>query len=390
MGNWNIGTVLVFALLAALSSCRHGAPQKQESPADRAPHTDKQTKTSPSYFEVDTTPGTFTTIPLEDANYATPPLIHNQLSGLAIGGRGELWTVAERQDNGPHMVYRIELSPTNKVTIIPFTIKGIPHDIQLEGIAVLDDEGTKFSISTENDDQDSTVFFLNRKDDELIVKTSKTIHLKHSSENSLLGDMLKVTNTRGAEGICGYGDTLFVAMESVQDRNSSDSWAPILRIDNRKLTGIYKLVLQRPQEAISSYPSAKHPPYPGAVSSLDCKFKGDSVTATAIQKDLGIKKLLFFEFPKKEPNPKQFQKQREDKSFPELEIDHSLDISSTFQWNCSTRERIKKILPGRCGPNLEGVASDPGGSIYLIFDNQQGAGEREPNKLLILKPKKSP
>jgi hypothetical protein len=144
-----------------------------------------------SELDAKKTAALFTEIPLDT---------ENGLSGLAADDQGRLWTVAERAAKA----YRITLDAALKPTLETFEITGVPGDTDLEGVEELGT--TLLAFGTEGRiDGVATVLIGEISGNSIAIRS--TIKLTAQQVG------IAFANNHGAEGVCGAGDQLIVAIE---------------------------------------------------------------------------------------------------------------------------------------------------------------------------------
>ncbi len=238
----------------------------------------------------------------------------NGLSGLAADGQGRIWTVAERAAKA----YRITLDAANTPAIETFEVTGVPGDTDLEAIEELGDGRIAFGTEGRVDGV-AKVLVGEISGNSIAIRSTITLTAEQ------IGIPMKMNH--GAEGICGAGDTLIVAIEGAGE-TSKRRWAPVLRIDHGQLVRRYRVWLTSTT---------------GKLSGLDCTIAPDgTVIAQAVERHFEITKLLAFSLPP----PAQ----------PGEDITPRvlLDIGDALE---SKR-------------NLEGIAMLPDGRIVTVSDNQ--------------------
>ncbi len=235
----------------------------------------------------------------------------NGLSGLAADEQGRLWTVAERAS----AAYRITLDADNRPTIETFSISGVPADTDLEGIEVLG--GDRIAFGTEGRvDGVATVLLGRISGNSIAIDTS----IQLTSEQ--VGIQMK--KNHGAEGVCGHGDTLLVAIEGAGE-DAGKRWAPVLRIENGALVRRHRMWLTSKT---------------GKISGLDCSIAADgTITAWAVERHFEVTKILELTVP---PTDQDIT--------PRV----ALDIGAAIE---SKR-------------NIEGIAQLLDGRIVTVSDNQ--------------------
>jgi len=233
------------------------------------------------------------------------------LSGLAVDDGDGIWTIAERDARA----YRITLDAQDKPTLETFVVEGIPPKIDLEGIAWLGPD--KFALGTEGKiDGLATVLLAERRGQSLVV--TRTIDLPEEK----IG--IRLPSNHGAEGVCGQGDAIIVAIEAVGTAGGK-RFAPIVRIQNAEIVHIHRLWLTTKI---------------GKLSALDCTIAPDGTAKVlAIERHFTVTKILEFTLPTTEG-----------------------DITPTEVLDLGT------VLNSRL--NLEGIAVTRSGRVVAVVDNQ--------------------
>jgi hypothetical protein len=268
----------------------------------------------------------FTEVPVDAAN---------GLSGLAADSGGALWTVAERAARA----YRVTLDADLVPKVETFEVRGVPEGTDLEGIAVLDSEEVpvRFAFGTEGqEDGKATVLLAERVDQ--VITVSKAVDLPAQA----VGIDLK--QNQGAEGVCGYGTTLFAAIAGA-GIDMRKRWAPVVRIVDGQVAQLYRLWLTSEQ---------------GKLSGLDCRVASDgSASVLAIERHFEVTKVLRFWLPASAPG-----------SMPQdITPEVALDLSPVL----------------RSGLNLEGIAWTRDGTVAAVVDNQWTT-ITGPSELVVFKP----
>jgi hypothetical protein len=237
------------------------------------------------------------------------------LSGLAADDHGGLWTVAERAERA----YRITLDAANKPTLETYTVEGRDlKDTDLEGMADLG--GGRFAFGTEGRVPGvATVLLAERRGSALVITSDIVL------SNADVG--IEMAANHGAEGVCGAGDTIAVAIEGAG--GSGDArWAPVLRITGGKLVRAHRLRLTTRT---------------GKISGLDCTIAADgTITAWAIERHFEVTNILTFTIPP--------VGQGSDELTPTLALDLGTVLNSRL--------------------NLEGIARLSDGRFVAVVDNQ--------------------
>lgn len=266
--------------------------------------------------------GVFDELPLPDD---VPP----GLSGLALDDNGTLWAVPER-DRFVVEIARTGLTATTKL----HPLVGVPDGVDTEGLAYLGDN--KLAIGTEGQhDPTAAVLYAHRDGDRFVVDQTRELTSKE------LGVDLAVN--KGAEGACGRGDDVLVAIETVGTLPGGVRWAPLARLTNGTLT-VSRIKLTSDV---------------GKISSLDCAIAPDgTATGYMIERHFGVSRIL------------RFQAKPGD-----------VDITPTIALDLSS------ILNDSL--NLEGIVLDRDGRLVAVVDNQgaaEGATIDAPNELLVFGP----
>jgi hypothetical protein len=277
-----------------------------------------------------------------------PVQTDNGLSGLAADAGNALWAVAERR----HHAYRISLSAALVPTVETFEIRGVPKDTDLEGIAVLDHlpSAQRLAFGTEGQDDGKATVLLAERSGSTISVTS-VIDLPESSVG------IKLKSNQGAEGICGDGDTLIVAIEGA-GVDHGKRWAPVLRVDKGEVRRTYRLWLTSDV---------------GKISGLDCRLAADgSVKVLAIERHFAVTKVLSFVLPA-EPAPA-----ADPASGAALASPPPMsDLTPVVELD------LGPIL--RSAMNLEGIAWTQDGRVVAVLDNQWRT-ITGPTLLLVFRP----
>lgn len=236
------------------------------------------------------------------------------LSGLAADDGGGLWAVSERGREA----YHITLSNNVLGSVDTYPITGIPDDTDLEAMEVLG--GGRFAFGTETK-RDGVATIATAELHDGVIEVTGSIGLTSAK----LG--LDVTANEGAEGVCGADRTLVVGIETTATTNRA-RWAPLVRIEGKKVVRVYHLLLTTAT---------------GKISGLDCTVAEDGhVTGWLIERDFDVTKLLRFTLPAVGRGP------------DDVVPTESLDLGPRLQ--------------GRL--NLEGIAEMTDGRVAAVVDNQ--------------------
>lgn len=247
------------------------------------------------------------------------------LSGLAVDERDRLWTVAERA----HRAYRISLDP--RPLVEELRVDGVPPDTDLEGIAVLG--GDRFALGTEGRIGGiATVLLAELRGRALVVTDMLNLPAEPIG--------ISLAPNHGAEGVCGAGETLLVAIESAGETDGR-RWAPIVRLEGGAIARTYRLWLTSST---------------GKISGLDCQLAPDgAIHAWAIERHFEVTRILSFTLPAGGA----------DEVAPRAVLD------------------LAPFLHGRL--NLEGIARMSDGRLIAVVDNQWKT-ITGPSELLVLPP----
>ncbi len=250
----------------------------------------------------------------------------NGLSGLAADEQGRLWTVAERDAKA----YRITLDASLKPTIETFVVTGVPGDTDLEGIEELG--GGRVVFGTEGRvDGIATLLLGDVKGDSIAIGSTITLTADQVG--------IAMAKNHGAEGVCGAGDQLIVAIEGAGE-DGGKRWAPVLRVANGSLARRHRVWLTSKT---------------GKLSGLDCTIAADgTATVWAVERHFEVTKIVAFTLPP--------VGQGDDDITPRVALDIGAAIDSKR--------------------NLEGIAQLPDGRIVTVSDNQWKTIEG-PSKLQV-------
>jgi len=244
------------------------------------------------------------------------------VSDLSLDDKGTLWAIPERDR------FLLEIAfPSGKVTRHP--LDGVPAGLDTESLTWL--APGRFALGTEGeDDPTASILSVEARGDRFAVTAERPL------VESELG--VKLTVNHGAEGICGRGDDLLVAIETVGKLPDGTRWAPILHLHAGQVVATSKLRLTSTT---------------GKPSAITCTFAADgSADAYLIERHYGVHRLLHFQVP---------AAARE--ITPEIVIDLDPIFHGAF--------------------NMEGVVHLPDGRFVLVNDNQ-GHKAEGPTELFVL------
>ncbi|MBV8761201.1 MAG: SdiA-regulated domain-containing protein, partial [Deltaproteobacteria bacterium] len=187
---------------------------------------------------------------------ATPPGI----SDLALDDRGHLWAIAERD----RVV--VEMQPDG-TGLVRHPLDGVPAGLDTEALAYLGDG--RFAIGFEGAQTPvAGVMYAVLENDHLVIKGTREL------TNAEVGVQLVVNH--GVEGICGHGDDVIAAIETVG--NDGSRWAPLVWLHGDKIASVTKLRLTSDV---------------GKISALACHWQPDgTVDLRAVERHYSVSRLL--------------------------------------------------------------------------------------------------
>ena len=243
----------------------------------------------------------------------TPPGI----SDLTLDDRGHVWAIAERDR------IAVEMQPDG-TQLVRHAIDGIPDGLDTEGLAFLGD-GT-FVVGTEGaHEATASLVFVELRGDRLVATRTREL------TSVELGVTLTVNH--GVEAVCGHGDEVIAAIESVGDDGAR--WAPLVHLRGDAMT-VGKLRLTSDV---------------GKISALACNFRPDgSVDLRAIERHYKVSRILHGTLAAGASDVA-----------PAVELDLEPVLHDTL--------------------NLEGLVVLPGGKLEAVNDNQ-GSRVAGPTELL--------
>jgi len=260
--------------------------------------------------------GVFEQVPL-----AGPPGI----SDLSIDERGVLWAVAERE----RKVLEIELGtlPGQIPRVIEHALEGVSDAVDTEGIAWLGDR--RFAIGTEGaNEPTAAILFAELRDGKLVVTRTRAL------SSSELG--VSLTNNHGIEAVCGRGDELLAASETVGRLPDGTRYAPVVRVRGDELS-VTKVRLTTQE---------------GKLSALYCTFDASGTAQViAIERHFGVARILRMTLAR-----------------DDVEVSPTVEID------------LHPIL--RNARNLEGIVQLADGRLVAVNDNQH-SGAKGPTELLV-------
>lgn len=243
----------------------------------------------------------------------TPPGI----SDLTLDDHGRVWAIAERDR------FAIEMQPDG-THLVQHPIDGIPDGVDTEGLAFLGNG--KFVIGTEGaDEPTASLVFAELRGDRLVATHTREL------TNAELGVTLTVNH--GVEAVCGHGDEVLAAIETVG--TDGFRWAPLVHLRGEAMT-VGKLRLTSDV---------------GKISALACTFSPDgSIDLHAIERHYSVSRILHGTLAAGAADVA-----------PAVEIDLEPVLHDTL--------------------NLEGLVVLPDGKLEAVNDNQ-GSHVEGPTELL--------
>lgn len=269
-------------------------------------------KHDPGNLDKEAAKGVFEEVPIK-----APPGV----SDLSVDDRGVLWAIAERDRE----VLEIELGTPPRVTVHP--LDGVPSLVDTEAIAWLGDG--RFAIGTEGALQATASIMFAELGPERVTVT-RTLELTSKA----LG--VELTINHGIEALCGRGDDLLAATETVGKLPDGTRYSALAWLSGNQLT-VTKVRLTTTK---------------GKLSALYCTFDSDGTAQViAIERHYSVSRILRFAVKRGDPEVT-----------PTVELD------------------LAPIL--RDSLNLEGIARLPDGRLVAINDNQ-GRTVKGPTELLV-------
>lgn len=241
------------------------------------------------------------------------------MSDLTIDDKGALWAIPERD----RQVVRIV---DNKPTAFP--IEGVASGMDTEALAWLGDN--HFVIGLEGaDNATAAIADATFTGDKLVVAKPR----EFSPEQ--LG--VQPTINHGIEAVCGHGDDILAATESVGKEPDGTRWSALIRIHG----------------ADTKFGKVRLTTDTGKISAMSCTFAADgSVNVVAIERHYGVARIV--------------------------EFHAGTDLDATAKLTLDLEPVLRDAL------NLEGIARLPNGKLVLINDNE-GRTASGPTELLYLR-----
>ena len=249
---------------------------------------------------------------------ATPP----GMSDLALDDKGHLWAIAERD----RVV--VEMQPDG-TGLQRHPLDGVPGGLDTEALAYLGDG--RFAIGFEGQHTAvAGVMYAVLEGDHLVVKGTRPL------TDAELGVELVVNH--GVEGICGHGEDVIAAVETVG--NDGSRWAPLVSLRGTTAS-VAKLRLTSDV---------------GKISALACRWQADgTVDLRAIERHYSVSRIL-----------------RATLAPGQTEVTPQIDLD------------LAPVLHDSL--NLEGLVVLPDGRYAAINDNQ-GSTVSGPTELLVFHPR---
>jgi hypothetical protein len=263
-----------------------------------------------SHVERGAARGAFEVVPLD-----APP----GMSDLTLDDRGVMWAIAERDRH----VLELELGKPPVV----YALDGVPAGTDTEGLAWLGNG--QFAIGAEGAaEPTAAILFAELRQQRLVVTRTRAL------TSAELG--VELTINHGIEAVCGRGDELLAACETVGVLPDGTRYAPLVRLHGDVLT-VAKVRLTSDR---------------GKLSALDCAFdEAGTAEVIAIERHFGVSRILRFTAAR-----------------------DATEITPTIELD------LHPMLHDSL--NLEGIVRLRDGRWVLINDNQS-KGRKGPTQLLI-------
>jgi hypothetical protein len=245
------------------------------------------------------------------------------ISDLTLDDRGVMWAIAERD----RQIIELELGKPP----IRHPLDGVLPGTDTEGLAWLG--GGRFAIGTEGAlEATAGVMFAELRGERIAVTRTRML------SNAELG--VAVIANHGIEAVCGRGDEIIAACETVGKLPDGTRWAPLVRLRGDQMT-VTRLRLTTDR---------------GKISGLHCTFADDGTAqVVAIERHFGVSRILRFAIAR-----------------DDVEITPAVEID------------LQPIL--RDALNLEGIVRLPDGRLVTVNDNQ-GKTAQGPTELLVFAPR---
>ena len=244
-------------------------------------------------------------------------------SDLTLDDHGQLWAIAERD----RIV--VEMHPDGS-HLVPHPLDGVVAGLDTEAITALGNG--RFALGYEGGHTPTAgIFFAELEGDRLVVKAARPL------TNADVG--VTLVNNHGVEGICGHGDDVLAAIETVG--NDGSRWAPLVHLHGDQIASVAKLRLTSDV---------------GKISALACQWQPDgTVDVRAIERHYSVSRIL-----KMTLAPGQTE------VVPAIDIDMNPVLHDSL--------------------NVEGLVVLPDGRYAAINDNQGNKAEG-PTELLLFHPR---
>jgi hypothetical protein len=241
------------------------------------------------------------------------------MSDLTIDDRGVMWSIAERD----RQILELELGKPPVV----HPLEGVPAGTDTEALTWLDDD--HFAIGIEgNDEATAGIMFAERRGDAIAVTKTKPL------TSAELG--VPLTKNHGIEALCGHGDELLAATESVGKLPDGTRYSALARLQGDSVN-VTKLRLTTDK---------------GKISALYCRFDAaGTADVYAIERHYSVSRILHF-----------VAKRGDTEITPTVELDLAPILHDSL--------------------NLEGLTRLPDGRLVAINDNQ-GSSVTGPTELLV-------
>lgn len=249
---------------------------------------------------------------------ATPP----GMSDLTLDDHGHLWAIPERN----RVV--VEMQPDG-TQLVQHPLDGVPAGLDTEAIAYLGDG--RFAIGFEGAHTPvAGIYFAKLEGDRVVAGAPREL------TSAELGVDLVVNH--GVEGVCGHGDDVLAAIETVG--NDGSRWAPLVRLRG----GVLSVAKFRLTSDV------------GKIAALACSFAADgTVDLRAIERHYTVSRILRATVP-----------------LGATEVVPTIDVD------------LEPVLHDSL--NVEGLVVMPDGRYEAINDNQ-GSKVEGPTELLVFHPR---
>lgn len=262
------------------------------------------------------------------------------LSDLAVDPAGTLWALPERDRVLVAVTVPTRLPiagaklPTTRVPL-----EGVPAHDDTESLTWLDADHVALGLEGQ-DRGTATLAIATRTGDRFVVGESRAL------ETLPLG--VTLADNHGAEGLCGSGDDVLVAIEETGKLPGGGRFAPVIWLSHVR-AGL--------ASAPATIVRVKLGSRTGKLSALSCTIDAAGAHVAAIERHYGVSRIVTFAIPRD--------------AVRDQVVDETLvrDLAPILQDSL----------------NLEGLATLPDGRVVAIADNQ-GKDVAGPDALLVFAP----